>query len=438
MDSNLRITIVGGGIGGLTTALQLHSDGFRNIKIFDSSSLKSILGVGINLQPSAVLVLRNLGLLSALEAAGIKTASQSYYNVHGNLVMSEPRGEAAGYLIPQFSIHRGKLHEILMQAVEQRLGGECLHIKHEFTAYTQTVSEGGQIIAYFRQRGTSLPEHESTSAVTGDVLIAADGINSRVRSLMYPEEGPSLFSGCMLWRAVSVLEKPFLGGRDMILAGHKDIKFIAYPIGKQESLEGKSLVNWIAEVRVLPENDPNKVAPKEDYGKSVPKSRFSKDFETWKFDFLDIPNLINSAENVFEFPMCDRDPVSQWSFGRLTLLGDAAHPLYPIGSNGGSQAILDALALSEALQKTNDVPAALKEYESKRQPPTAKICLANRGNGPDEVLELARERAPEGFKDINDVISPQEILDVGIVYKELAGFDIETVNQRARATTVSP
>lgn len=196
-------------------------------------------------------------------------------------------------------------------------------------------------------------------------------------------------------------------------------------------------MNWIAEVRVRAEDDPNKSAPQEDYGKSVPKSRFSHYFQTWKFDFLDIPSLIEATETVFEFPMCDRDPVSPWSSGRITLLGDAAHPLYPIGSNGGTQAILDALALSEALQKTRNVLEALKDYESKRQPPTARICLANRGNGPDEVLELARQRAPDGFKNINDVVSPEEIMEVGRFYKELAGFDIETVNQRARATATS-
>ena len=164
------------------------------------------------------------------------------------------------------------------------------------------------------------------------------------------------------------------------------------------------------------------------------KERFSKSFETWKFDFLDIPSLIEAAETIYEFPMCDRDPVSQWSFGRLTLLGDAAHPLYPIGSNGATQAILDSLALSEALLKSSSVPAALKEYELARQPPTAGICLANRGNGPDEVLQIAYERAPDGFKDINDVVSAEEILEVGRAYKQLAGFDIETVNSRARKT----
>jgi 2-polyprenyl-6-methoxyphenol hydroxylase-like FAD-dependent oxidoreductase len=220
MDPNLRIIIIGGGIGGLVTALQFHADGFKNINIFEASSLKSILGVGINLQPSAVLILRNLGLLPALEATGIQTASQTYYNLHGNLVMSEPRGVAAGYLVPQFSIHRGMLQNILLTAVNERLGAKYLHTGHEFSAYTQTESVGGEITAYFTKRANSAVPAEIPS-MTGDILIAADGINSKVRSILYPDEGPSLFSGCMLWRATSLLEKPFLNGRDLILAGRR-------------------------------------------------------------------------------------------------------------------------------------------------------------------------------------------------------------------------
>jgi 2-polyprenyl-6-methoxyphenol hydroxylase-like FAD-dependent oxidoreductase len=219
MDPNLRVIIIGGGIGGLTTALQLQKDGFKNISILEASSLKSILGVGINLQPSAVLVLRNLGLLPALEATGIKTASQNYYNVQGQKVMSEARGEAAGYLVPQFSIHRGMLHDILLKAVKERLGEECLNTECTFESYTSISTPDGHIRAYYRKKGDPRPEHEVPPMIEGDVLIAADGINSSIRALMYRDEGPSKFSGCMLWRATSMLEKPFLGGKDLIIAG---------------------------------------------------------------------------------------------------------------------------------------------------------------------------------------------------------------------------
>lgn len=214
-------------------------------------------------------------------------------------------------------------------------------------------------------------------------------------------------------------------------------RFIAYPVGRQAQLSGTSLVNWIAELRVRSASDPDKTPPVADWGKSVPKSRFASSFENWTFGFLSIPELIaDTAENeVYEFPMCDRDPVDRWSFGRVTLLGDAAHPLYPIGSNGATQAILDAVALSESLQiLPHSIEEALRKYQDMRLPPTAKICMANRGNGPDHVLELAHQKCPDGFENIDDVISKEEVESVGRAYKMLAGFDIETVNARARET----
>ncbi|KAH8767995.1 hypothetical protein BGZ57DRAFT_1006438 [Hyaloscypha finlandica] len=268
---------------------------------------------------------------------------------------------------------------------------------------------------------------------TTDVLIAADGINSTARRLLYPNEGPLDFSGRLLWRGVSK-RSPFLTGRSMVWAGHADQKFIAYPVGREAELEGTSLVNWIAELRVQDKDDPDLTPPQADWGKVVPKERFASQFQSWTFGFLSIPELIEETKEVTEFPMCDRTPVDRWSFGRLTLLGDAAHPLYPIGSNGASQAILDAVGLSSALQNQTDIPTALRAYERVRLPPTAKICFANRANGPDHVLQLAHERAPDGFENIDDVIDSIELEEVGRAYKLLAGFDIGSVNKKARET----
>lgn len=220
----------------------------------------------------------------------------------------------------------------------------------------------------------------------------------------------------------------------MVWAGHADQKFIAYPVGREAEINGRSLVNWIAELRVRDKDDPDLTPPVADWGKTVPKERFAGSFEKWTFGFLSIPELIAETEVVAEFPMCDRTPVDRWSFGRLTLLGDAAHPLYPIGSNGASQAILDAVALSSALQTETDIPAALTTYQNVRLPPTAKICFANRANGPDHVLQLAHERAPDGFENIDDVIGSLELEEVGRAYKLLAGFDMESVNKKAKET----
>ncbi|TVY36296.1 5-methylphenazine-1-carboxylate 1-monooxygenase [Lachnellula subtilissima] len=429
INHQLSIAIIGGGIGGLVLALQLEADGFRNITIFEASRSLKAIGSGINLQPSAVLVLRNLGLLPALEDTGIKTSELRYYNRHGHYVVSEKRGEDAGYLVPQFSVHRGMLHELLLKAVQERLGENCVQSDHVFTSYSQ--DEGG-ITANFTRRSDPSQPAEIQSRTT-DVLVAADGINSTARRLLYPDEGPPNFSGRMLWRGVS-LREPFLTGRSMVWAGHADQKFIAYPVGRDAEQEGKSLVNWIAELRVRGKDDPDLTPPVADWGKVVPKSRFASKFDSWTFGFLSIPELIAETAEVSEFPMCDRTPVDRWSFGKITLLGDAAHPLYPIGSNGASQAILDAVALSSALQNEQDVPKALTNYQDARLPTTAKICFANRANGPDHVLQLAHERAPDGFENIDDIIGSLELEDVGRAYKLLAGFDMESVNRKAEET----
>lgn len=323
-NSSLSIAIIGGGIGGLVLALQLQNDGFQNITIFDSSRSPSAIGSGINLQPSAVLILRNLGLLPALETTGIKTAELRYYNRYGHYVVSENRGEAAGYLVPQFSIHRGMLHDLLLSAVKERLGEKCVFTDHAFVSYEQ---DEGSVTAHFTRRSNpDLPA--DVPSLTTDVLVGADGINSTARCLLYPNEGPPNFSGRLLWRGVSK-RAPFLTGRSMVWAGHADQKFIAYPVGREAELEGKSLVNWIAELRVRAKDDPDLTPPTADWGKVVSKDRFASHFQTWTFGFLSIPELIAETEEVSEFPMCDRTPVDRWSFGRLTLLGDAAHPLYP-------------------------------------------------------------------------------------------------------------
>jgi 2-polyprenyl-6-methoxyphenol hydroxylase-like FAD-dependent oxidoreductase len=324
IDPHISIAIIGGGIGGLVLALQLEADGFKNMSIFEASRELKAVGSGINLQPSAVLVLRNLGLLPALEATGIKVAELRYYNRYGHYVISEPRGEAAGYLVPQISIHRGMLHELLLKALKQRLGDECVHTDHVFTSYIQNETS---ITAHFTRRSDiSVPA--DVPSKTTDVLIAADGINSTARRLLYPNEGPPNFSGRLLWRGVSK-RSPFLTGRSMVWAGHADQKFIAYPVGREAELEGQSLVNWIAELRVRDKDDPDLTPPQADWGKVVPKERFASQFQSWTFGFLSIPDLNEETKEVSEFPMCDRTPVDRWSFGRLTLLGDAAHPLYP-------------------------------------------------------------------------------------------------------------
>jgi len=217
---------------------------------------------------------------------------------------------------------------------------------------------------------------------------------------------------------------PFLTGRTMIMAGHQNQKFVCYPIARVADQPGKALINWVAELYV-----PDWQIPKQDWNRQVSKARFAEPFQAWRFDWLDVPALIDKAEVIYEYPLVDRDPLPRWSHGRMTLLGDAAHPMYPIGSNGASQAILDAEALANALAATDDVAQALINYETERRPPTARITLLNRQNGPEQVMQLAEARAPNGFTDIHTVIPQQELEEIAARYKQTAGFTIAQVNR---------
>jgi 2-polyprenyl-6-methoxyphenol hydroxylase-like FAD-dependent oxidoreductase len=256
-----------------------------------------------------------------------------------------------------------------------------------------------------------------------DVLVAADGIRSQLRRQLYPDRDALRFSGRMLWRGASECA-PFLDGRSMFMAGHPAQKFVAYPISESARKRGSSLINWIAEL-CRPGDLEN------DWNRKVDKSIFADEFAGWKWGWIDIPQLIASTEAVYEFPMVDKDPLPRWSFGRMTLLGDAAHPLYPIGSNGSAQAILDARCLADCLAGTRDVPYALREYEAERLPKTAGIVLRNRLHGPEQVMQLAEERAPNGFGTVDEVISHEELESISLRYKRLAGFDLQSLTAGA-------
>ncbi|KAF2268898.1 FAD/NAD(P)-binding domain-containing protein [Lojkania enalia] len=410
ISTHPKIIVVGADVGGLATALALHAAGFTDIQIYEASSNLIMLGVGINVQPSAVLILRNLGLLQALEAIAVKTSDLNYYNRHGNPIISEPRGLNAGYKVPQFSIHRGEFQMLLLSAVKERLGNGSIHLKHTLSSFQQP--NDSSITASFSHKDST----EDPTTVTADILIAADGINSTARRILYPSEGPPRFSAAC-------------SGVD---AGHADQKFIAYPISARSAANGKSMVNWIAELRVRSKDDPDMTPPESDWNKSVPKERFAGPFERWSCGGLDMADVIAQTDRVYEFPMSDRDPVPHWSFGKLTLLGDAAHAMYPIGSNGASQAIIDAECLAKCLTKSpEDLVSALVSYQEERLPATAKIVMANRANGPDHVLQLTEERAPDGFESVYNVIPKEELEGIGWAYKAVAGFEMEKVNAKA-------
>ena len=411
----MHVLVVGGGIGGLATALSLHAAGFE-VDVYETVAELKPLGVGINVLPHAVRELSELGLAERLADNAIATEALVYTNRLGQEIWREPRGLHAGYKWPQFSIHRGTLQMLLLEAVRERLGRGRVHVGH--------VAERVESSEHYAE--VWLRKHSGESLrVRGDVVVAADGIHSALRALFYPDEGPPIWNKRVLWRAVTESE-PFWGGRTMVMSGYQDEKFVCYPISPEHARRGRSLINWIAELR-FPES---KAWRREDWNRHGELADFLPRFESWQMPWLDVPGLIRGAAQVFEYPLVDRDPVARWTFGRVTLLGDAAHPMYPIGSNGASQAILDARTLAYELSVSADIDRGLAAYEAARRPATTQIVLANRGNGPEEVMQTVHERSPNGFDRIEDVISKAELETVHKRYKLLAGFDCETLNAR--------
>ncbi len=413
----MTVIIAGGGIGGLTLALSLHQIGVPT-KVFESVAELKPLGVGINVLPHAVRELIELGLHDQLAAAGVATRELAYFSKRGSLIWSEPRGLEAGYKWPQFSIHRGILQQILLDAAIDRLGPENILTSHHLSDWTET-ADGVQASFIDRATGKAAGVH------AGALLIAADGIHSAARAKLYPDEGPPIWNGRILWRGVTAA-KPFLSGRTMIMAGHETLKFVCYPISKEPDRNGYFQINWVAE-RSMP---PSYQWRREDYNRAAKLDEFLPWFEDWTFDWLDVPGLIRNCPQAFEYPLVDRDPVAQWTFGRMTLMGDAAHPMYPIGSNGASQAILDARVLTREIQTHGMNVAALRAYENERRPATTELVMLNRRNGPEQVMQLVEERAPDGFNEVTDVLSRKELEEIAANYKRVAGFQVETLNAK--------
>lgn len=404
----MTILIAGAGIAGLTLGLTLHQIGVP-FRIFEAVDRLKPLGVGINLQPNAVRELFDLGLERDLEAIGVSTQSLGFYTKTGLEIWTEPRGIAAGYHWPQYSVHRGQLQMMLYDALVARAGGDCVIPGHRATGVS----------------GTTLHLDTAHGPLTeeGHLIVAADGIHSALRQQMYPDEGPPVWGGAILWRGTT-MTRPFLGGADMILAGHDTLRMVAYPITRSDPATGLVTINWIAERRV----DPAAGWRKEDWNRHADLEDFLPAFENWRFDWLDVPGLIRGAETVFEYPMVDRDPVACWTDGPVTLMGDAAHPTYPVGSNGASQAIVDARTLGAFVLAKGVTPDALVAYEERVRPRTTTVTLANRGSGPDAILQLVEDRCGGSFDDIETVIPRTALAAHADKYKSLAGFGVDALN----------
>jgi 2-polyprenyl-6-methoxyphenol hydroxylase-like FAD-dependent oxidoreductase len=416
----MKAIIVGGGIGGLTTALMLHARGI-DCAVYERSETVRELGVGINTLPHAIKELKELGLLERLDAVGIRTHELFYVNRFGQEIWREPRGLDAGYDVPQFSIHRGRLQNVIYQATRAQLGEGRIHAGHRLGGFQQ---DDGGVTAYFFDRNGA---HRAT--VRGDILIGADGIHSAVRETLYPAEGPARWNGIMLWRGATDWPQ-FMTGRSMIIAGGLAAKFVLYPIG-EGTREDRRLTNWAVTAKVGPDN--STPPAKEDWSQPGRWDDLGPHLRRFRLPYVDVRHLIEATGEFWEFPMCDRDPLPRWSHGRVTLLGDAAHPMYPVGSNGASQAILDARCLADWLASGEHPAATLWAYEQERLPMTAQIVRMNRKGGPESVIDVVEELAPDGFANIDDVLPHEQRKAIVRGYASTAGFTREQVNKGGKA-----
>ncbi len=406
LHQGTRIAVVGGGVAGLGLALSLHQRGIA-CDVYETVPEVKELGVGITLLPHAMRELAALGVQSKLEAVGIANLESVFFNRYGQYIYKESRGRHAGYPYPEVGIHRGKLHRILYEEALAQIGPQHIHTDHRCTGVEQDAL--GATVHFVDARGNKRP------SVRADIVIACDGVNSTIRRQFYPDEKVA-FAGINTWRGVTV-HKPILTGKSYMRVGSIHTgKMVIYPIVDNVDGQGNQLINWMAEIQ-------HEGEAMNDWNRPGNKADFEAIYADWKFDWLDVPALIANAQHILEYPMVDKDPVARWTFDRVTFMGDAAHPMYPRGSNGAAQGLIDARTLAELLAVTPDPQAALQIYDQARVEATARVVRTNRSTPPDFInIKVDELSGGKPFRHIDDLISQEELRQISENYKRIAGF----------------
>lgn len=412
------VLIAGGGIGGLATALTLHQIGVPCL-VFEAARAMKPLGVGINIQPNAMRELFDLGITAAeLDRVGLPVEEWALVGLNGSEVYSEPRGLAAGYNWPQYAVHRGAFHMLLFRKLVRRLGKHVVRLGTRVTGYRKL--HGGGVVALVKAANGELTE------IPGSLLIGCDGIHSAVRAQLHPDQSAIHWGGAIMWRG-TVRARPIRTGSSFVGLGTHRQRMVVYPISRPDE-NGLALINWIAEVTT----ECHSGWQSDSWFKPVEIGDFIHHFEDFRYDWLDVPAMLREADVSYENPMIDRNPVNTWVDGPVALLGDAAHAMYPTGSNGASQAVIDARVLGAKMLEFGAAPAALEAYDQMLCAPVSELVLRNRGAGPFGLLNVIDERCGGEFKDIDDVISPTERADFMSGYKAAAGFAVECLNAASR------
>ena len=410
-----KVIIGGGGIGGLTLGLTLNQIGVPFV-ILETSPKMLPLGVGINIQPNAVRELFELGLTSeSLNKIGVPAKEWALVGLNGREVYAEARGLDAGYHWPQYAAHRGELLMLLYRTLLERAGPRSIILDTKVDGYTKQAN--GKV------KVSASSSDGSTFQDSGSLLIGADGIHSAIRAQMHPNQAPIHWGGAVMWRG-TVRAKPLRSGSSFVGLGTHRHRMVIYPISKPES-DGKALINWIAEVTM----DGAEGWPEDSWFKEVPIETFAHHFEEFRYDWLDVPSMLKKADCGYMNPMIDRDPVSTWIDGPVALMGDAAHAMYPTGSNGASQAIIDARVLGAAMLERGITPDAIKHYDDQLCSKVSDLVLRNRSAGPFGLLNILNDRCGGIFEDIETIIPLKERTEFMSKYKAAAGFAIESLNK---------